>query len=694
MYKLEGLTIKFDEKCVYSDTSFKCDRGSITAIVGASGSGKTTLLNVLGLRLKAKFNIIYDQQKLEYYNNHELDDFRKETIYYVEQEPKFYNEITIQNHLDMYDVNSSNEKITALINQLSLNDILHLYPNQLSGGEKMRVSFLFAYITNADILLLDEPIASLDKNNIEIVINLIQKYADEGHHVVVSTHNEDIERIAHKVYQIKDKKLHCIKEHIKIEDTLKQNKKVEIKHLWRSFIYAKKYKMSRNIIYYLVLGIVISFSTISLFSNTYALQYQEDILDDMSSSILIIFKDSNMFSEVPQYNVDNPYFTENEVNKLKDIPHVENLVFSYQSSIVQRDDLDGKFIDTTQFSIYKDNKLILNKNIGMSKKDSYIEDGDSSGIYVYSSETEVTLESYILGEEDFEKDGVYLSKELADNIGYKFEEGTTLKTKVYILTHYVEGMVEKRNSIGELLPCFTPIGKQVEIEVPILGILNGYPQNHQYGKQTNQPIYLSNTYIETLRESIDVKDNFVITFEDYEKFPLITEGETFTFSSWVPNKYFLKVDSLSNVNGVIEKLDEMHINYYSEYADYKTVEEIVAERKASMIFASLGLGIGVCIASVLIIKSKSKNESDMMTYFENYGYGKRGIFIIKMKYYFMDTCIASSCALITMLIIIPIFAKTQISYVEFDMYMIPIMILLTCIVTFVLPIVINRKNYD
>ena len=76
------------------------------------------------------------------------------------------------------------------------------YPQQLSGGEKIRVSILLAMLHQPEILVFDEPTASLDKHHTQIIVELLKEYAHQGHIVIIFTHDNFMKNEADVIYQI------------------------------------------------------------------------------------------------------------------------------------------------------------------------------------------------------------------------------------------------------------------------------------------------------------------------------------------------------------------------------------------------------------------------------------------------------------------------------------------------------------
>ena len=151
MIKLRDVTVKFDKKTVLDKFSFDFEDGVSYAIMGESGCGKTTILNTVSRLIKI--------------SDGEIDIPESTRISYVFQEPRLFDWLTvIQNVMLVMDIPKieAEEKAKKILSELGLDDSLHLYPTELSGGMKQRVSIARALAYEPNVMLLDEPFRALD----------------------------------------------------------------------------------------------------------------------------------------------------------------------------------------------------------------------------------------------------------------------------------------------------------------------------------------------------------------------------------------------------------------------------------------------------------------------------------------------------------------------------------------------------
>ncbi|HBQ43119.1 MAG TPA: ABC transporter ATP-binding protein, partial [Lactobacillus acetotolerans] len=104
--------------------------------------------------------------------------------------------------------NLSKEELTDLLKQLGITDLVKKYPNELSGGQQQRVAIARALYANPEILLADEPTASLDSKNVEEVGKLFKDLAKSHEKaVMLVTHDPRLEQYADHIYNMMDGKM-------------------------------------------------------------------------------------------------------------------------------------------------------------------------------------------------------------------------------------------------------------------------------------------------------------------------------------------------------------------------------------------------------------------------------------------------------------------------------------------------------
>ena len=190
MLKLRNLNKRFENKEILSDFSYEFNTG-IYIIRGKSGIGKTTLL-----RLIAGLDKDFEGH---------IEGGGVKNVSFVFQEYRLFAELNaLENALVTFDVPSEDdiEYAKSLLRSIGISDTdMNLYPDELSGGMKLRISIARAVLKNCDILLLDEPTRELDPASVKMVIDLILT-CGKRQTVIIVTHDEleALEGVAKELY--------------------------------------------------------------------------------------------------------------------------------------------------------------------------------------------------------------------------------------------------------------------------------------------------------------------------------------------------------------------------------------------------------------------------------------------------------------------------------------------------------------
>ncbi len=192
---------------VLNRISIKIDSGEIITIMGQSGAGKSTLLHILGtLDYPDKGEIELNGLNINKYNKKELSLFRNQEIGFVFQSHHLIPELTVFENIlvPSWIYGRGNESIKYaefLLEFVGLIDKKKLYPGQLSGGERSRISILRAIINRPSVILADEPTGNLDIHNSRLLIELFVKInKDFNQSILISTHDYDVAKIGDKKF--------------------------------------------------------------------------------------------------------------------------------------------------------------------------------------------------------------------------------------------------------------------------------------------------------------------------------------------------------------------------------------------------------------------------------------------------------------------------------------------------------------
>lgn len=207
--KIEGRNLKksFGEHVLFEHFHFCAEADQITAFVGVSGCGKTTLLNMIGMiEDYDEGEILYDGVPID---KKKIRKFRGENISYIFQNYGLIENETVKENLSIvnhsYTKKELAEKMKQALEIVKLSGFENKKIVECSGGEQQRVAIAKAIIKNSTILLADEPTASLDQENKEIVMRMLKEYAREGRCVILVTHDLSILDLCDKTILIGEK---------------------------------------------------------------------------------------------------------------------------------------------------------------------------------------------------------------------------------------------------------------------------------------------------------------------------------------------------------------------------------------------------------------------------------------------------------------------------------------------------------
>ena len=207
------------KKQILFDIGAQINAGQIIILTGPSGSGKTTLLTLIGaLRSAQEGSLKVLGRELLKAKERELIKARRQ-IGYIFQSHNLLDSLTIHQNVQMalqlhgVKGRKADERIAEVLERVDLAEHKHNYPRELSGGQKQRAGIARALVTRPQIVLADEPTASLDKHTGRYVVELIEDLArEDGSAVILVTHDNRILDVADRIMHLEDGRMKPLSE--------------------------------------------------------------------------------------------------------------------------------------------------------------------------------------------------------------------------------------------------------------------------------------------------------------------------------------------------------------------------------------------------------------------------------------------------------------------------------------------------
>lgn len=193
------------------DINFKANEGEVVLIMGPSGAGKSTFLTIAGSLQKPTTGKVFISGKdIANISTKQSNSLRLNQIGFVLQAYNLVPFLTIQEQFELVDHvkkqgNITKETLQQLLDKLGITSLVSKYPGELSGGQQQRAAIARALYANPQILLADEPTASLDSAKVDEVGQLFKDLAKSYHKaVILVTHDPRLGKYADHIYEMMD----------------------------------------------------------------------------------------------------------------------------------------------------------------------------------------------------------------------------------------------------------------------------------------------------------------------------------------------------------------------------------------------------------------------------------------------------------------------------------------------------------
>lgn len=196
------------------DVSFQSNPGEFIALVGPSGSGKTTLLAMIGgLLTPTSGEIVVNEQEISSLSDSDRAQYRRDCVGFVFQANNLVPYLTARENLMVMRAigggrGATRSRADQLLEELGLTARANALSTELSGGERQRVAIARALMNDPQLVLVDEPTASLDSvRGRQVVETLIQEVKGRGKTGIMVTHDHAMAELADRILELRDGQL-------------------------------------------------------------------------------------------------------------------------------------------------------------------------------------------------------------------------------------------------------------------------------------------------------------------------------------------------------------------------------------------------------------------------------------------------------------------------------------------------------
>lgn len=207
MIELRNITKAYGDKVLFKQYNCSISDGEFLGIKGASGSGKSTLLNIIGCLEKCDDGqIIIDGEEIHYDNKKQINTLLRKKIGYLFQNFALIDDFSVLKNLSLglSDLPKKERviRIKKVLSDLNLNVDIEKEVYKLSGGEQQRIAIARVILHNKSIILADEPTASVDRENRDIILDTLKNLNHAGKTIVLVSHDDYVIRQADRVINI------------------------------------------------------------------------------------------------------------------------------------------------------------------------------------------------------------------------------------------------------------------------------------------------------------------------------------------------------------------------------------------------------------------------------------------------------------------------------------------------------------
>lgn len=576
MIEIKNLNISFGDKVILNNASFHTFPGVLTIIKGKSGSGKSTFLKTFQFAYECEY--IYEGQRIDEQDQDSRQQFIYDHMVNVPQIPLFIEGMTIEEHIKQL-VKLGYQRNDIYEEKFGIASLKKKYPRNLSGGEKTRVAIYLAIMSQPEILILDEPTAALDASYAIEMIKYLKEYAEEGHYVIVATHDKRMIEEADVLYKV-DQTLILEKENKRETSLISQ-----ISHNHKLFTLRFSHRTFR-----IVMNILVAFTMIicAYSYNVYGhynASYEQKI-NTIASRDLTVYKEK-MSNDYYSYNGSEFPMTQSDYKKIKSVKNIESVKWCYEK---EYNDVMILGLDTETQLKYQEAKLTgkkCNQTINLVSMQVYEDEDDYTNLTVKHNDNKgVYISNQLLSNQDISVDSINM-----DDLKLKFY----LPIPMYDASGITQTGIDLEGS--EYVDVNTVLVDLVEVELPVRGILKEGTEISSNSYSGTRSIYVPRSVINQYRKTYHATQSKVLYGVPGEEGMDYTyyEGSlpsTYTMSDvdqvvvetpWKPGAYTVRVDSLKNIDKVTQELEKLGFNVEGVFVDNSAINKLISNNQKVLI---------------------------------------------------------------------------------------------------------------
>lgn len=346
-----------------NNINIKLPSSGLVFVLGKSGSGKSTLLNLIGCMDKVTSgNILINDKDISKLSESKLNDYRNSCFGFIFQEHNLIEKFSVYDNLKLpcalKKLKYKKDDYDKILNSVSLDNLGYRRVNELSGGQKTRVSIARALIKNPNVILADEPTGNLDSTNSIQIFEILKNISKDRLVIVVTHDTEYAYKYGDRVLEIEDGNI--TKDNI-VNQINEDNKEIKIVKSRLSFVDAIKFSslnLRSKTIRLIVISIIIS-ATLTLFGYSYLLSDIDIINTHVKTMIDNNETEMTLVKKIPGKNLSdiNPALNISD----EEIKYIRNNITN-NIELTYRLVLDNEFMELEKNMDFENPNLELTYN--------------------------------------------------------------------------------------------------------------------------------------------------------------------------------------------------------------------------------------------------------------------------------------------------------------------------------------------